>query len=103
MSKLTGQQEELSAEEESVRAKKKPTPLELQELQKVQQATKRHAWHIQKMEQLLRKMDNDGIDLDELGATRESVEYYVDDWREEEFFFDEELYAVYNLDEVEKE
>merc|ERR1712190_262977 len=38
----------------------------------------RHRWHINKLELLLRAVDNDAIDMSDLAVVRESIELYVD-------------------------
>merc|ERR1712151_688484 len=38
----------------------------------------RHAWHINKLELILRAVDNDAIDLSDLACVRDTVDMYVE-------------------------
>mmetsp|Transcript_125463 Transcript_125463/g.280240 ORF Transcript_125463/g.280240 Transcript_125463/m.280240 type:complete len:306 (+) Transcript_125463:63-980(+) len=62
-----------------------------------------HRWHCTKMEQLLRKLNNDEVDMDELDDLCESVEYYVDDNSRAagEFQTFEQIYESFALEDVE--
>jgi len=62
-----------------------------------------HRWHIMKLEQLLRKLDNDEVNIDELDDLRESVDFYVDENSREPGEFQEfdTIYEEFNLEEVE--
>eukprot|EP00930_Biecheleria_cincta_P095888 TRINITY_DN87783_c0_g1_i1.p1 TRINITY_DN87783_c0_g1~~TRINITY_DN87783_c0_g1_i1.p1 ORF type:complete len:756 (-),score=211.86 TRINITY_DN87783_c0_g1_i1:341-2608(-) len=62
-----------------------------------------HRWHITKMEQLLRKLDNDELNLDELDDLKDSVDFYVDENSRVagEFQEFETIYDDFNLEEVE--
>lgn len=63
----------------------------------------RHKYHIAKLETLLRMLDNDTVDVEQVRNIKEDVEYYVDssqepDFEENVFMYDE----IIGLDEVEQ-
>merc|ERR1719487_3007757 len=68
----------------------------------VKKQIRRHMWHMSKMEVVLRRMDNDAIDLDELNSAKESIEYYVEECDDPDFYFDETVYDPFHLDDVEQ-
>lgn len=62
----------------------------------------RHKFHITKLETLLRMLDNDSVDVEQIRKIRDDVEYYIDssqepDFEENEFIYDD----IEGLDEVE--
>merc|ERR1712066_611058 len=61
----------------------------------------RHQWHVKKLEQILRKLDNDELDMTDLAIVRDSVEYYIEAHAEPEYQHDEALYDCFDLQEVE--
>mmetsp|Transcript_13071 Transcript_13071/g.46492 ORF Transcript_13071/g.46492 Transcript_13071/m.46492 type:complete len:812 (+) Transcript_13071:118-2553(+) len=60
-----------------------------------------HRWHRQKLEILLRAVDNDAVDMSDLALVRDSVDFYVDNNQEESCFHDETLYDCFDLTEFE--
>jgi len=38
------------------------------------------------------------VDFEELAMTKDAIEYYVESCDEPDFYFDEEVYDIYNLD-----
>lgn len=61
----------------------------------------RHRWHIKKLEQVLRAVDNDALDLGEIAVIRESVDYYVESHEDDDYYHDEGLYDSFDLVEYE--
>ncbi|XP_030377356.1 CCR4-NOT transcription complex subunit 3 isoform X2 [Scaptodrosophila lebanonensis] len=62
----------------------------------------RHKFHITKLETLLRLLDNDGVEAEQVHKIKDDVEYYIDssqepDFEENEFIYDD----IIGLDEVE--
>ncbi|XP_033151512.1 CCR4-NOT transcription complex subunit 3 isoform X1 [Drosophila mauritiana] len=62
----------------------------------------RHKFHITKLETLLRLLDNDGVEAEQVNKIKDDVEYYIDssqepDFEENEFIYDD----IIGLDEVE--
>ncbi|KAK4531223.1 hypothetical protein CCYA_CCYA07G2080 [Cyanidiococcus yangmingshanensis] len=58
----------------------------------------RHQYHIEMLERILRALDNDAVECDEVNEIRESVEYYVDANTEDDFVEDEGIYEALTLD-----
>ncbi|KAF4656097.1 CCR4-NOT transcription complex, subunit 3, partial [Perkinsus chesapeaki] len=60
----------------------------------------RHQWHQAKLEQLIRKLDNEeDVDYDELEITEQALDYYLEEHENPDYYHDEELYANHNLDD----
>ncbi|XP_037957817.1 CCR4-NOT transcription complex subunit 3 isoform X2 [Teleopsis dalmanni] len=62
----------------------------------------RHKFHVTKLETLLRLLDNDGVEAEQVHKIKDDVEYYIDssqepDFEENEFIYDD----IIGLDEVE--
>ncbi|XP_053673335.1 CCR4-NOT transcription complex subunit 3 [Anopheles nili] len=62
----------------------------------------RHKFHVTKLETLLRMLDNDGVEVEQIKKIKEDVEYYIDssqepDFEENEFIYDD----IIGLDDVE--
>merc|ERR1712066_788540 len=73
----------------------KSKPAQFQTLQE------RHQWHINKLELILRAVDNDALDLTDLAIVRESVELYVEGHMDPDCYHDENLYDCFDLDQFE--
>ncbi|KFG51272.1 Not1 N-terminal domain, CCR4-Not complex component protein [Toxoplasma gondii p89] len=67
-------------------------------LGQLQLYVQRHRWHINNMELILRRLENDSLDLSVMDELKESIELYLDNFNDDDFFFDETLYAALNLD-----
>lgn len=62
----------------------------------------RHKYHIAKLEKLLRMLDNDGVEVEQVRRIKDDVEYYIEssqepDFEENIFMYDD----IVGLDEVE--
>lgn len=62
----------------------------------------RHRFHITKLETLLRMLDNDGVDVEQVRRIKDDVEYYIEssqdpDFEENEYIYDD----IVGLEEVE--
>lgn len=62
----------------------------------------RHKFHITKLETLLRMLDNDGVDVEQVRRIKDDVEYYIEssqdpDFEENEYIYDD----ITGLEEVE--
>lgn len=62
----------------------------------------RHKFHITKLETLLRMLDNDGVEVEQVRRIKDDVEYYIEssqdpDFEENEYIYDD----IIGLDEVE--
>merc|ERR1712100_222350 len=74
ISTLQQQLDEVDTSIESERRKKKPNEASITQWQAVQES---HRWHVLKLEQLLRKLTNDGLDYEALSDLQEMVNFYV--------------------------
>jgi CCR4-NOT transcription complex subunit 3 len=62
----------------------------------------RHKFHISKLETLLRMLDNDSVDVEQIRKIRDDVDYYIDSSQEPDFEENEFLYDdIEGLEEVE--
>lgn len=62
----------------------------------------RHKFHVTKLETLLRMLDNDGVDVDQIKKIKDDVEYYIESSQEPDFEENEYLYDdITGLEEVE--
>jgi CCR4-NOT transcription complex subunit 3 len=96
--KLTVQSDEFRAEWETLTAKKKKNKDESHRMDELKKFIDRHAFHLRSLEQVLRRLDNDMIDPDELDNLIDSLEIYVEQFEDPDYYHDEGLYEQYNLD-----
>lgn len=62
----------------------------------------RHKFHITKLETLLRMLDNDSVDVEQIKKIKDDVEYYIESSQEPDFEENEYIYDdITGLDEVE--
>jgi len=62
----------------------------------------RHKFHITKLETLLRMLDNDGVEVEQVRRIKDDVEYYIESSQEPDFEENEYIYDdIIGLDEVE--
>ncbi|EAA14776.5 AGAP009030-PA, partial [Anopheles gambiae str. PEST] len=62
----------------------------------------RHKFHVTKLETLLRMLDNDGVEVEQIKKIKEDVEYYIDSSQEPDFEENEYIYDdIIGLDDVE--
>lgn len=62
----------------------------------------RHKFHITKLETLLRMLDNDGVEVEQVRRIKDDVEYYIESSTEPDFEENEYIYDdIIGLDEVE--
>lgn len=62
----------------------------------------RHKFHISKLETLLRKLDNDDVEVEQIRRIKDDVEYYIESSQEPDFEENEYLYDdIIGLDEPE--
>lgn len=104
ISALQIQTEKLESEIESLLAgKKKRLDKDKQDRNDELQATlKRHRFHVKKLEMLLRMLDNDGVEVEQIRRIKDDVDYYIDSSQDPDFEENEYLYDdITGLDEVE--
>merc|ERR1719311_1678194 len=98
VSELEKKKDVLEAELEAMDSKKKRTGSDAAREDEAETQLKRHSWHVSMLEILQRRMENDMVDFEELSSTKDAIEYYVESCEEPDFYFDEEVYDIYNLD-----
>ncbi|KAF4724179.1 Vacuolar-sorting receptor [Perkinsus olseni] len=110
---LTQQNDEYTAEMEKImgeggreKGKKKKskgsklTPAESTRVAELKIWIARHQWHQAKLEQLIRKLDNEeDVDYDELEITEQALDYYLEEHENPDYYHDEELYVNHHLDD----
>eukprot|EP00442_Polarella_glacialis_P017057 CAMPEP_0115055730 /NCGR_PEP_ID=MMETSP0227-20121206/4807_1 /TAXON_ID=89957 /ORGANISM="Polarella glacialis, Strain CCMP 1383" /LENGTH=850 /DNA_ID=CAMNT_0002440339 /DNA_START=75 /DNA_END=2627 /DNA_ORIENTATION=- len=62
----------------------------------------RHRWHTKKLEQLLRAVDNDAVEISDLAVVRDSVDMYAETAQDGDAYHDEGLYDCFDLTEFEE-
>lgn len=104
ISSLQIQQDQYECEIESIMAAKKKR-LDKDKQDKVDDLKAkldRHKFHIAKLETLLRMVDNDSVDLEQVKKIKDDVEYYIESSQEPDFEENEYIYDdIVGLDEVE--
>jgi len=70
------------------------------EIDAMETSIEKHRWHISKLEQILRLLDNDALDHLEVNKIKDDLEYYVESNQEPDFFPDDEMYEPLDLDDI---
>ena len=96
--KLTVQSDGFRAEWESLVAKKKKSKDEGVRIDDLKKLIDRHAFHLRNIEQVLRRLDNDMIDPDDLDILLDSLSIYLDQFDDPDYYHDEGVYEQFNLD-----
>ena len=96
--RLNVQSEEFRAEWEALTAKKKKTKDEVERIEELKRFIDWHAFHLRSLEQVLRRLDNDMIDPDDLDFLIESLALYFDQYEESDYYHDDGLYEQFSLD-----
>ncbi|KAI0786407.1 Not1 N-terminal domain, CCR4-Not complex component-domain-containing protein [Abortiporus biennis] len=71
-------------------------------LEELEKLNERRKWHINRLELILRLLDNGSLSVERVNALKEDVSYFVESNTEEEFDEDEGIYDELNLDEEEE-
>lgn len=71
-------------------------------LEEVEHLIERHKWHTDKLEQALRLLENGGLEIDQVGAIKEDVQYYIDSNQEADFAEDDNIYDELDLGDAPK-
>lgn len=104
ISSLQIQIDQFECEVESLIAgKKKKLDKDKQEkMDELKGKLERHKFHVTKLETLLRMLDNDGVEVEQIKKIKEDVEYYIDSSQEPDFEENEYIYDdIIGMDEVE--
>ncbi|GAM85808.1 hypothetical protein ANO11243_038160 [Dothideomycetidae sp. 11243] len=67
----------------------------------LERTTERHKWHQNKLELLLRALENGSVDPDPVKDIEDSIKYYVENNQEVDFMEDDSLFDEFNLAEEE--
>merc|ERR1719329_1812555 len=100
---LNDQQDEFEADLEVLGTKRSLSNDEKARREELRGYQERHKWHIDKLELILRALNNDAIDMSDLAVTRESVELFVENHRDPDWPHDEQLYDCFDLTEFEEQ
>lgn len=101
---LERQVETLEAELESLQAnvkKGKKDATKSDRMSELEKTLERHKWHLNKLEMLLRALQNGAVEADQVKDIQDNIKYYVDSNQEADFMEDDTLYDDFNLNEEE--
>jgi CCR4-NOT transcription complex subunit 3 len=96
--KLKVQIEEREADIEAAVSNVKKKKVDHAAVDNLREKINRHRYHIEMLERILRALDNDAVECEEVNEIRESVEYYVDANTEDDFVEDEGIYEALTLE-----
>ncbi|KAG9298759.1 hypothetical protein G9A89_012827 [Geosiphon pyriformis] len=74
----------------------------LDRLTEVEQSVERHKWHTNRLELILRLLENGNIPAEKVIQIQEDIKYYVETNQEPDFAEDENIYDDLNLEEEEE-
>ncbi|KAK2964741.1 putative CCR4-NOT transcription complex subunit 3 [Blattamonas nauphoetae] len=60
----------------------------------------RHQFHVENLEKILRALDNDTIEIDDIKEIQDGIAYYIDENDDPDFIEDDELYCQLDLDQL---
>lgn len=97
---LSRQVEQTEAELEGLGlAKKKRDPEREARIDELEQLNERRQWHVNRLELILRLLENNNLEADSVTAIKEDISYFVESNAEEDFEEDEGIYDELNLDD----
>ncbi|GAA6061000.1 hypothetical protein JCM10212_000686 [Sporobolomyces blumeae] len=100
---LSRQEEQAEAEIEqiqSVKAKKKDAEREAR-LEELERLNERRSWHVNRLELILRLLENGNLATDSVTNVKDDIAYFVESNTEEDFEEDEGIYDELNLSDEE--
>lgn len=99
ISRLTEQCEEMEAEIETLNSgKRKKRNDENPRVTQLKEFITRHEHHKEMLEKVLRAVYNDAVSPEEAEELKESVDYYIESNQDPDFFEDDEMYDMLNLE-----
>lgn len=101
---LQRQMESVEAEIDNIMStlkKKKSDSAKQSQILQLQKILERHQWHITMLESILRHLENDNLDVDQINDIRDDIEYYVESNQDPNFIEDDTFYDVLGLDDIE--
>ena len=96
--RMNVQAEEFRAEWEALSTKKKRSRDESDRFDQLKRYIDWLAFHIRSLEQVLRRLDNGMIDPDELDSLIDSLNIFMEQFEDPDYYHDDGLYEQYNLD-----
>jgi CCR4-NOT transcription complex subunit 3 len=101
---LDRQIESMEAEQENLQStmkKGKKDTAKAERISDIEHHIERHKWHQDKMETILRMVENGSLAPEAVNNLQEDIKYYVESNQDVDFAEDEELYEELNLDDEE--
>lgn len=99
ISSLKEQSDEMEAEIETLNSgKRKKRGEENPRVSDLKEHIARHEYHVEMLERVLRAVYNDAVTPDEASDLKESVDYYIESNQDPDFFEDDEMYDMLNLE-----
>lgn len=98
---LNQQYEKFESESEALTSRKKKLDKEdTSRLETLQSTMEQHKFHSDKLEAILRLVDNSAVQFEKIQSIRENVEYYVESNHEADFQANDMIYDELELDEL---
>ncbi|KAM0752785.1 hypothetical protein T439DRAFT_354268 [Meredithblackwellia eburnea MCA 4105] len=98
---LEQQVETTEAEVETLQLQKKKKDADRQRVDELEQLNERRSWHVNRLEVILRLLENGNLQVDSVVAVKDDIAYFVESNTEEDFDEDEGIYDELNLHEEE--
>lgn len=101
---LQRQMESMEAEIDQINStlkKKKSDSAKQSQILSLQEKLSRHKWHISMLESILRHLENDNLDVEQINDIKEDIEYYVESNEDPNFIEDDTFYEFLGLDDME--
>lgn len=100
---LQTQKDALEAEIEVIRSRQKKGSKVTARETELDGQRERHNYHVERLELMLRLLDNDNLTYDDINSIRDDVDYYIQSNQDPDFQEDETIYDALNLDELDQE
>jgi len=86
--------EAADAEMESLQGgkKKKTNARDKERIEMLSEKIEVHSWHVEHLEKLMRLLENEGVDYKELDEIKDSVDYYIENYDDPDFYHDDSIY-----------
>lgn len=94
------------AEQETLQAslrKGRKDQLKSERVAELERLDERHKWHIQKLELVLRLLENGQLEVESVARLQDDIKYYIDSNQDVDFTEDDAIYDDLNLDEEQAE
>ena len=98
---LNTQKDTFEAELEVARAKKKSKAAPTEREKELDNQRERHNWHVERIELMLRLLDNDNLTTEDVNSIKDDFEYYITSNQDPDFQEDETIYDALDLDAYE--